>query len=534
MVGMFRLSIVCLLFSLLLFCKQACAREQKTAAAQPSPRIPGNIQQGTRLQKFFRGASGDKEDADALSEQKSAAEEKASGSSKSSNCEAETNLVGALQFSTNLRTRDYELGVNALEARLFADAEYRFKRACQSLKDGSQMYVLARLGLAEAYLARDNFDRARVVLNELRSSLISGFGSDSNEIARYFAADAKLSLVAGRADAALSAAEESLRIRSSNMGSQRDLALALCLYGKALHLKSYFAEAKEYFKKSLKILELEPGKDRIDYADALEALSRVEKKLGNEKESSELMKKALAIKNDAVKLQLTADHAALVKFDWEEGLYGSRQIIDPVYPLKYMVVGGVRVAVTLVRSYKHLAVLVSLANCSDHPLQLAAGVLSLEKTSPGHEKLEFCDPGLIDEVLEEEVILSKTWRRRTLCHLQKSRRIPGYLKNNSLDADDFFGNNEFGLYGAWENSLRDKPPIVTREQFFFDDKPKGSDQEILGFMRGNGAIHPTYIEAGAAKTAIVFFLRKRYEEALVRVSIGNAELTFPFHTAPGQ
>jgi hypothetical protein len=178
--------------------------------------------------------------------------------------------------------------------------------------------------------------------------------------------------------------------------------------------------------------------------------------------------------------------------------------------------------------------LISLANCSNHPIALSVGAVDLVKVNPGRKSLVFCDPGLIDEVLEEDVILDRTWRRQTLCHIQKSRKIPGYLKNGALDADDFLGNNDWGLYGMWDSHLRDAPPIVTREQFFFDERPKYADQEILTFMRGNGQVRPTLIETGGARSGVVFFLRERYDDALVRLFIGNAELRFPFHVTPGQ
>ncbi len=450
--------------------------------------------------------------------------------------EARAHLSASASFNSSLYAKDFELGVKALDLRLYPQAEERLKKALDQLnkkRDAANLKALARLNLAEAYLAMGNLARAKVMLDESKALCLECYGADSTVMARFYADFCEYNLENGQTPDAANACNLSLKILESK-GSERELALARVLHARVLFERAYYEEARESFKKALPVLELEPGNDRLDYANAVAGLAQVEKKLGNESESALLMKKALAIKDDAVVLDKTQNEKGLVKYRFIEGLYGSRQIVDPVYPLKYMVVDGVRVACTLVRSYKHLAVLISLANCTDHPIQLAVGPVSLEKLSPGRKVMEYCDPGLIDEVLEEDVILGRTWRRKTLCHIQKSRRIPGYLRNGALDPDDFFGNNEFGLYGAWASSLRDTPPIVTREQYFYDEKPKGSDQELLGFMRGNGAIHPTYIEPGAARTGLVFFLRERYEDARVRLFIGNAELLFPFHVAPGQ
>lgn len=446
-------------------------------------------------------------------------------------------LNGNASFNSSFTAKDYEVGMKALEWRLYETSRLRLTRALENLnktRDGADLKARARLSLAEAYLGLENYTRAKTMFEEAKQACFAAFGPQSPEAARYYGGVAEIYLANGQIPAALEAANQSLHILEKADKPGRELALAQVLVGRILATQSYAEEAKEYLKKALPVLEMSPGNDRLDYANALSALSAIEKKLGEEKESNEQMKKALAIKDDAVDLTKTQDQKGLVKYTWTEGTYGSRQITDPTYPLKYIVVDGIRVACTVVRSYKHVAVLISLANCSPQPIHLAVGSAVLEKTSPGRKDMVYCDPGLIDEVLEEDVILDRTWRRKALCHIQKSRRIPGYLKNGVLDSDDFFGNNEFGLYGAWDSALRDAPPIVTREQFFYDEKPKHSDQEILGFVRGNGSVRPTYIETGAARTGVVFFLRERWDDAVVKLHIGNAELQFPFHVAPGQ
>lgn len=443
-------------------------------------------------------------------------------------------LTGSASFSA--WERDFELGNRALDARLYKEAELRLNRSLLQLnktREHEEQKALAHLGLAEANLALGNLSKTRLLLEETRSLCTGSFGAESLQMARLYADFAEYNIADGKIPAASEYANKSLKIAEKGKDPQQ-LALAQTLLAKVLYKQQYFEDARECLKKALQTLEIQAGRDRLDYANALLQMGLVERKLGNEQSSEEFMKRALALKDDAVTLDKTEDQRGLVKFEWTEGVYGSRQIVDPVYPLKYTVVNGVRVACTLVRSYKHLAVLISLANCSPQPVALSVGAVKLEKVAPGRGMMTFCDPGLIDETLEEDVIMDRTWRRRTLCHIEKSRKIPGYLKNGVLDPDDFFGNNTFGLYGAWDNGLRDAPAIVTREQFFYDEKPKTSDQELLGFMRGNGAARPTFIETGGARTGVVFFLRDRYDDAIVHIHIGNAELKFPFHTAAGQ
>ncbi|MBX9689497.1 MAG: tetratricopeptide repeat protein [Candidatus Obscuribacterales bacterium] len=510
-----------LAFSILALAPYAGAADTHTAAAMPTPNVSGDPSLNNSNSDTFRGLLPLRRPQDEESRPKLPV----------------APLSGSAIISTQSHSaKDLELGLKALDSRLYKQAQERLSRALSELqktRTNIQARSTARLGLAEAYLGLENFSKARVLLSELKGSCLVDFGPDSLEAARYYGLMSELLLADGENKEAEKLATQSLRILEKR-ADERLLAAARVRLARTLAANTYFEEAKELYKKALPVLELQPGSDRIEYANALEGLAVVERKLGNEPEANELARKSLALKDDAVLLDKTAEQRGLVKYDWTEGLWGSRQVVDPVYPLKYMLVDGVRVACTLVRSYKHMAVLISLANCSNRPLKMSVGAVTLEKLSPGRKVMEFCDPGLIDEVLEEDVILDRTWRRRTLCHIQKTHRIPGYLRNGVLDPDDFFGNNVFGLYGAWDSNLRDAPPIVTREQYFYDEPPKGADQELLGFMRGNAAIHPTFIETGAARTGVVFFLRDRYERALVRINIGNAELRFPFQVTPGQ
>lgn len=434
-------------------------------------------------------------------------------------------------------SKDFELGMKALDARLYIEAEKRLSRASIELRKTratEKERVIARLGLAEAYLAMESPSRAKTVLNEVRGECFENFGADSAECARFNLDYAELLLQDAKYDAAIKTAEQALHSLEKT-GKPFDVALCHILIGKIQTKQTYYDHAKQSFKAALPALELEPGRDRLDYAEALYGLSIAEKKLGNENEADELMKKSLALKDDAVQLDKTDEQLGEVQYTWIDGMPGSRQIVDPLYPFKYTVIDGLRAACTLVRSQKHMAVLISLANCSKKPMAVAVGKVTLEKVNPGRKFLYYCDPAYLDNVLEEDVVLGLTWRRRWLEHIQRSRKIPGYLKNGALDPDDFYGNNVFGVYGAWDSNLRDVPPIVTREEFYYEShKAQTADTDLLTFMRGSAStIRPTIIEPGGARTGLVLFLRDRYEDAEVTLHLGNAVVKFPFHVPPG-
>lgn len=455
-----------------------------------------------------------------------------------SSAHAESAMKGSATFRAQLpASKDFALGMKALDARLYIEAEKRLSRASIELRktrSTEKERTVARLGLAEAYLAMESPARARTVLTELRGECFAQFGAESVECARYNLDFADLLYQEGKYDAAIKSAEQALKTMEKS-GKPFDAALCHILIGKIETKQTYYDHAKQSFKAALPALELEPGRDRLDYAEALYGLSIAEKKLGNEADANELMKKSLALKDDAVQLDKTDEQLGQVQFHWIDGMPGSRQIGDPLYPLKYMVIDGLRVACTLVRSQKHMAVLISLANCSKSPMAVAVGKVTLEKVNPGRKFLYYCDPAYLDNVLEEDVVLGLTWRRRWLEHIQRSRKIPGYLKNGSLDPDDFYGNNVFGVYGGWDSNLRDLPPVVTREEYYYEShKHQTPDNDLLAFMRGSASsIRPTIIEPGSARTGLVLFLRDRYDDAEVTLHLGNAVVKFPFHVPAG-
>jgi hypothetical protein len=216
---------------------------------------------------------------------------------------------------------------------------------------------------------------------------------------------------------------------------------------------------------------------------------------------------------------------------WEQGSPRSRLIADDEYPLKYVLVDDLRVAATAVRSENVIGVLISLANCGRSRIQLAVGPTRLEQMKPKHKDFLYVPPQILDIPLEEEHITDLTWRRRWLNHIEKNRYIPGFLKNNALDVDNFFGNNQFGEFGNWPVIANEETPIVTREEFLYGKKRQPDISTINFLSRGSNGYRPTYLDPGESKTGLVFFKQERFDRAQIDINIGNTMIEIPIDSA---
>lgn len=448
-------------------------------------------------------------------------------------------LSGSTSVRVDASTKNYEAGMRDLELRLYKNAERRLELSWLEFRKTAKhadLELLSRLGLAEVYLGTDRADQAKRMLEPSINEFSRQFGADSVELGRLYYDLAMAAYSGADLFKARSYVEKSLSIREKILADEHhDIGLTFSLLAQIQDAQGLQEDSQDNYKKALKALEKHSGIDRLDYAEALYGLSVVKQKLGDDQESKQLAENALELKGLAVRFDKTPAQKGVVNFLWRDGMYGSRQVPDSIYPLKYLLVDKLRIASTVVRSDKHTAVLISLANCGRTPIRLAVGPVIMEKISPSSGRLFFCDPALLDVALEEQRISDLTWRRAWLCHLQKTRRIPGYLRNGELDPENFLGNNLFGLYGNWDMNLADAPPVVTREQFIFDQKRLPYDVDLMGFMRGSSTdIRPTLIAPGDARTGLVLFLRQRYETAKVTITVGNARIQIPFKAAAGQ
>lgn len=450
-------------------------------------------------------------------------------------------LTGSASLTAAPAIRLLSSAEKALDERRYAEARAKYQQAQKEVFRGfhdDRVQCLIRMGQAEIALKLDEDPVAAAKALTACESLCTGaFGENSAEMARLQLLLAQSLFEQKKLEKAALACNQALTIHKKLSPEGHGTGQALSLTAKIMSAKGLQKESTEVFSQALKILEAVPGADMLDYSTTLYASGLARLGSGDEAGGTAAIEKAKTLLDGAVSLNKTPDQKGLVHYRWADGVPECRQIYDSIYPLKYLLVNKLRVAVALVRSDEHLAAIVSLANCSREPMQVAVGPVVVEKTSPGDRtKMFYCDPGLIDMPLEEECVSNLTWRRRWLCHIQKSHRIPGYLKNGVLDADNFYGNNVFGIYGCWDGSLQNAPPVVTREQFFFEtDRKSQSYNEVERFMaRSTGGYRPALIEPGDARTGVVFFLRQRYDTARVRVMVGNAIVDFPFQAVSGR
>jgi hypothetical protein len=138
----------------------------------------------------------------------------------------------------------------------------------------------------------------------------------------------------------------------------------------------------------------------------------------------------------------------------------------------------------------------------------------------------------LDTTLEAEHVTELTWRRRWLNHIEKTRRIPGYLKDGVLDVDNFFGNNQFtDRYGQWQTMAHSETPIVTREQFLYSPYREGAHDSSDFLSHTPVGTRPTFLDPGDAKTGLVYFQQERFEHAILNITIGNTVIEIPFDSA---
>ncbi len=430
----------------------------------------------------------------------------------------------------------YDSGMKALEHRLYVPAEKKLTAAIAELRKHGRddiTMLSSRLAFGQALDAEDRHVEAERIFNDclLRARCLTGANSLETAAAAQGLA---LALVhQGRFDRSEPLCRKALAIRQALLPSNHhDTAeslkgLALSLAGQGLE-----EEALPLYRKAISILETAPGYEQMDLADALYDLGLTLHSLGRNAESTSLLAQCFAIRDRATRFDLSAAHKGPVKVRWEDGNPRARQVFDPEYPLKYSTAAGLRVATTIVRSENLLVAIISLANCSKSRIELGVGPVLLEQLAPHAKPFKYIDPATLDIPLEELHITALTWRRRWLNHIEKTRRIPGYLQAGVLDPDNFFGNNIFGPYGHWEALARTATPVVTREQFLYGKDESAPSYDSADFLSTSSIeMLPTFIDPGDSRTGFVYFQRERFDKARLKVIVGNVLMEFPFDSA---
>ncbi|HEY9792053.1 MAG TPA: hypothetical protein V6D22_16725 [Candidatus Obscuribacterales bacterium] len=434
--------------------------------------------------------------------------------------------IGSSSFEQHLQS-----GLEALEQREYGPAELQLSAASAELRQHNitdKRWLKTRLALGEAFLGEEKLEAAEHVLSDvaararatdlqIHQSAVAGLA----EIERLFG-DLK------RADTyCQQAIADGRQLRG---GSPAALAHVYATEAAIMSAHGLDKTAVDAYRQALKLAQ----SDANDAHDAAEISCKLAVQLhndGNNEEAAPLFERAFDQLDREANFNVPLYAAPRLTLRWEQGSPRSRLIADNEYPLKYLLVDNLRVAATAVRSENVIGVLISLANCGRSRLQLAVGPTRLEQMKPKHKDFLYVAPQELDIPLEEEHITDLTWRRRWLNHIEKNRYIPGFLKNNALDVDNFFGNNQFGEFGNWPVIANDETPIVTREEFLYGKHPLPDISTINFLSRGSNGYRPTYLDPGESKTGLVFFQQERFDRAQIDINIGNTMIEIPIDSA---
>jgi tetratricopeptide (TPR) repeat protein len=447
-------------------------------------------------------------------------------------------LKGSAAVERSIWQKHHEAGTKALDQRQYGIAREKLSAAIAELRKYGTYdtrMLSSKLALAETLLADGHTKDAERYFTEtvLKSKQLKG--QYAPEHARALTGLAQAQLANGKDKKAEATAREALTVGEKALGGDdRMVGLAHKTLAKAFHSQGLEEDAIPHFKKAIAIFEEKPGPQRLDLAEALYDYGIVQNGHGNNAEGAAQVERALIIKDRATVLHSHANQVGQITYEWEKGNPRSRQIHDQYYPLKYINANGLRVAATVIDSGNVIGAIVSLANCTRQRLEVGVGPVSMVQLEPQNKRFVFVEPVILDMPLEAEHISNLTWRRRWLNHIQKTRHIPGYLKDGILDPDNFFGNNTFALsYGEWGTLARSTTPIVTREQFLYSPYLTGTGKTVdsADFLNSCLELKPTYLDPGESKTGLVFFQRERFESAKLKVVIGNAQVIFPFSSA---
>lgn len=442
-------------------------------------------------------------------------------------------LQGGASVDRSVWETSYKAGCRYLSLRLYNKAEKNLQIALTKLtglnKD-EQKTAETKLALADSLLGQKKFARAGSFYTQSLSFFKKSGEAELPYIARALLGQGRCELALGNLTKASAYLSEALKIRYEKLSTDSaQYGLTLFALGECLAASGQLENAQTKLQESISILEKYNLPRKPEAGEAMLALAAVLEKQGDEKSGRDWADKGWEWKQKCVSLQESPVKKGPLAFRWQQGEASSHLIPDDSYPLKYMTLNGVRVAVTLVRNEHVISALISLANCSSSRQHLALGPVTLRQISPKDKELKYIHPLLLDMPLEEREVFHLTWRRSCLKHIQQTRQIPGYLQNGIMDTNNFFGNNTFGLYGHWDTLAYMTPPVVTREQFFFNDRPAIKEADLVRFLHGSTyAYQAAVLEPGEAKTGIVVFQFEPFTAAVLGVQIGSALYEFPF------
>jgi tetratricopeptide (TPR) repeat protein len=463
------------------------------------------------------------------------------------------NAASLLDAHTDPFKRVYAQADKLIKSRKYQDAKPFLDEALKktnSMGANLEHFTEARLLMAEYLNYNEHYRQANSLLDGMRGKVA---GCPSDKLKAAFAYQhAQCLMMLGKENEA-----ERLSNQSSKLYEQLRLSLsddrpsttfaneigkAYLSRGRALLIQGFYEEAKPILNRARKELENEPGNGKLDLAEALTTQSNLMRCLGQHKMADALAAESQEIKDQATAADKTISGEGEVKFDWHPSTYGCHEIIDNEFPLRYMVSNNIRVASTIIDLWELTGVVISVTNLDDHRTLVGLGEANafktnrLRKTSLTYivQPLVEVNHQRIDRVRREQNMWDLTQDRPWLANIQKTRSYRGLVPTQGHDL--FRGPNVFGVWGQWPGIAhivsKGLGNNTSRENIFLryqnDDK-----QTDTGLIRSQAVqqsgMTPIYLEPFESRTGELFFIAPRGEDIRVKVTVGNATYSFPFH-----
>lgn len=436
--------------------------------------------------------------------------------------------------------RYFDAAQKSYLTRNYQDAEKKVLVAIkESKRVGSDPTRLleSRLLLANVLLAEERFPEASELYSWCLAESKSLKGVKSTQYAQSLNSLAQLYLRDDKAEKAESYARQALAIRESILGPDHaDVGKTLILLASILAKESWFDDAQPLFARGRQILEKSPGHEELDLADGLRCEGIFLQERGERVESRQLFQRSFTIKEKAVRIDRPNTISGDVRFKWEEGSPMAQEIIDVDFPLRYISVAGVRVAVTVIDLWELVGVLICITNVTEQREEVGLGKvvveLAKEQKNTRAQILHEVDPKGIDRIRRERNIWDLTQNRPWLANIQKTRTVRGLVPPHGHDL--FRGPNVFGVYGEWPGVSHLKPAragiLLSREGLQYETEVVVEQPALVrsGSGKMKGLVH-IVLEPLESRTGELFYLNPRGEDVLIKVPVGNATFEFPFH-----
>ncbi len=425
--------------------------------------------------------------------------------------------------------RHYDKALKDYHSRMYLSAE---QHILESIKEARRYgwqddrLVKSRNALAELYFSEGKFTEAQQIFD---STAAQCKGSQSIDYSQSLNGLAAIALARGSFSKAETLSKQALAIREKLLGADSaEVGQSLHILAVALAKQSWFDEAGPLFARSVAILERHPGSDNFDLADGLRDMALFYQAQGKIDQSAKLFTKALNLKERSIRLDMPPAIAGVINFPWDEGSPGSGQIQDGIYPLKYMTVGGLRIAATVVQSMNLIDILISLKNTTDQAIDVGVGPVNLSTVRPRVKQFERFNPDSIDWVLEENTVWDWTHRQPSLAILQQNTIDTGSIATRAPACKECPGGNLWGRYGRWDAT----PATLS----YSTAKARARSQIESILMAGEvkwdtvRALDLNIVRIGPneSRSGLVYFANPHFGDAVLRIFVGNSSFDFPF------